>query len=188
MSAVPKCRVLTVHLFRGARGAIGRSVRKALDDQKHGQGPGPSLLECLLYAGHAGASVDSEPDVIWGFNPDIGNTPLWLAMHNLRTGSAYPGIVNDDTNVFAEAAKKKLQVLTFEVRLPAPAFQAFEQKLIAERNRSQFHYGFPDGDGDCNCATWLERLALPLISGSMDEFASMTAGSLYPSRRFGPCS
>jgi hypothetical protein len=187
MSAVPKCRVVTVHLFRGDRGAIGQSVRKALDDQKHGQGPGPSPQECLLYAGHTGVSVDSEPDVIWGFNPDVGNTPLWQAMHNLRMGSAYPGIVTDDTNVFTEAGKRKLQVLTLHVLLPDPTFQAFEQQLIAERNRSQFQYGLPNGDGDCNCATWLERLALPLISGSMDEFASMTAGSRYQRRRFGQC-
>jgi hypothetical protein len=33
----------------------------------------------------------------------------------------------------------------------------------------------------------LERLALPLISGSMDEFASTTTSSRYPRRRFGQC-
>ena len=187
MSTVPKCRVVTVHLFRGDRGAIGQSVWKALDEQKHGQGPGPSRQECLLYAGHAGVSVDSEPDLIWGFNPDLGNTPLWQAMHDLRMGAAYPAIVTDDTNVFAEAAREKLQVLTFDVIFPEPAFQAFEQKLIAERNRSQYQYSFPDGDGDCNCATWLERMALPLISGSIDELASMTAASGYRRRRFGQC-
>jgi hypothetical protein len=187
MSMVPKCRVVSVHLFRGDRGTIGQSVRKALDDQKHGHGPGPSPQDCLLYAGHTGVSVDSEPDVIWGFNPDTGTTPLWQAMQNLRIGIAYPGIVSDDTIVFAEARKKKLQVLTFAVIFPNPAFQVFEQKLIAERNGSQYRYGFPDGDGDCNCATWLERLALPLISGSMDEFVSMTAGSRYQRRRFGQC-
>lgn len=108
-------------------------------------------------------------------------------MHNLRMGSAYPGIVTDDTSVFAKARKNKLQVLTFDVLLPDSAFQAFEQRLIAERNRSQYNYGFPNGDGNCNCATWLERLALPLLSGSMDEFASTTASSRYPRRRFGQC-
>ena len=71
--------------------------------------------------------------------------------------------------------------------LPDPAFQEFELKLNAERSKSQYTYGFPNGDGDCNCATWLERLALPLISGSMIEFASMTASSRYPRRRFGQC-
>jgi hypothetical protein len=73
------------------------------------------------------------------------------------------------------------------VVLPEPAFQIFDQQLIAERKKSQYTYGFPDGDGDCNCATWLERLALPLLSGSMDEFAPMTASSRHASRRFGEC-
>ena len=74
-----------------------------------------------------------------------------------------------------------------DVILPDPAFRVFEKKLNAERQQSQYRYGFPDGDGDCNCVTWLERLALPLISGSMAEFAHATASSRYPSRRFGQC-
>jgi hypothetical protein len=153
MSAVPKCRKVTVHLFRGSRGAIGERVRKALAEQQRGQGARPSPRECLLYAGHTGVSVDSEPDVIWGFNPDIGQDPLWLVMLNLRNGVAYPGIVTDDTQVFVEAKKKKLRVQTFDVIFPDPAFKVFEQKLIAERKKSQLTYGFPNGDGDCNCAT-----------------------------------
>jgi hypothetical protein len=132
-------------------------------------------------------SVDSQPSVIWGFNPSIGKTPLWQAMQHLLNGNAYPGVVNDDTQVFTTARKKRFNVLTFDVILPDPAFQDFERKLNAERKQSQYSYGFPDGDGDCNCATWLERLALPLISGSMTEFADMTASSSYPSRRFGQC-
>jgi hypothetical protein len=187
MSAVPQCRVVTVHLFRGNRGALGQSVRKALDDHRHGRGPGPTPLGCLLYAGHTGVSVDYQPSVIWGFNPSIGKTPLWQAMQVLLNGNAYPGFVNDDTQVFATARKKRLNVLTFDVILPDPVFQDFETKLNRERNQSLYTYGFPDGDGDCNCATWLERLALPLISGSMIEFADTTATSRYPRRRFGQC-
>ncbi len=132
-------------------------------------------------------SVDFQPSVIWGFNPSIGHTPLWQAIQHLLNGDAYPGIVNDDTQVFATARKKRLNVLTFDVVLPDPVLQDFEITLNAERNQSQYSYGFPDGDGDCNCATWLERLALPLISGSMVEFAGMTASSRYPRRRFGQC-
>jgi hypothetical protein len=74
MSAVPKCRIVTVHLFRGSRGALGQSIRKALDDQLHGLGPGPSLLGCLLYAGHTGVSVDTDPAVIWGLTLTLGRT------------------------------------------------------------------------------------------------------------------
>jgi hypothetical protein len=140
-----------------------------------------------LYAGHTGVSVDSQPSVIWGFNPSIGKAPLWQAMQDLLNGVAYPGIVNDDTQVFTRARKMRFKVLTFDVILPDPAFRDFEKKLNAERKQSQFSYGFPDGDGDCNCATWLERLALPLISGRMIEFADMTAASSYPRRRFGRC-
>ena len=91
----------------------------------------------------------------------------------LRNGDAFPGVVTDDTQVFTDAKKLKMKVQTFDVILPVPAFQDFQQKLIAERRRSQFTYGFPDGDGECNCTTWLERLALPLLSGSMDEFTNL---------------
>jgi len=178
---------VTVHLFRGNRGALGQKVRKALDDQQYGRGPGPSPLECLLYAGHTGVSTDSDPAIIFGFNPDFGNLPLWQAMQHLRNGAAFPGAVTDDTLVFAEAQKRRFKVLTFDVILPAPAFQDFERNLNAERNKSRYTYGFPNGDGECNCATWLERLALPLTSGSMIEFATMTASSHYPRRRFGQC-
>jgi hypothetical protein len=141
----------------------------------------------VLYAGHTGVEVDSNPDVIWGFNPDIGKDPLWVAMQRLRNGDAYPGVVTDDTQVFAAARRRRLRVLRFDVVLPGPAFREFERTLRVERKRSRYTYGFPDGTGDCNCATWLERLALPLLSGSMDEFSTTTASSRYPSRRFGQC-
>jgi hypothetical protein len=137
--------------------------------------------------------VDSEPDVIWGFNPHIGNHPLWLAMHNLRNHLAYPGEVTDDTHIFAAATRIRLRVLTFDIILPDPAYQSFEQQLVAERQvvdgwrQSRFTYGFPNGDGDCNCITWLERLALPLLSGGMLQFARMTASDPWPHRRFGRC-
>jgi hypothetical protein len=62
-----------------------------------------------------------------------------------------------------------------------------EDKLSAERRKSRYNYGFPNGDGDCNCITWLERLALPLLSGSVDEFTGMPGFNLYPNRRFGEC-
>jgi hypothetical protein len=102
-------------------------------------------------------------------------------------GAAFRGTVTNDTHVFAEARKKRLRVLTFDVRLPDQAFRDFERSLNAGRKKSRYTYGFPNGDGDCNCTTWLERLALPLISGSMIEFAAMTAVSCYPRRRFGQC-
>ena len=56
-----------------------------------------------------------------------------------------------------------------------------------ERKNSQYSYGFPNGDGDCNCTTWLERLGLPLLTGRMDEFIRLPGIVSHPSRRFGEC-
>ena len=46
---------------------------------------------------------------------------------------------------------------------------------------------FKDGDGDCNCITWIERLGLPLLTGRMDEFIGLPGRASHPSRRFGRC-
>jgi hypothetical protein len=78
-------------------------------------------------------------------------------------------------------------VRSFEVILPEPRFQKFERRLDGERKNSQYSYGFPNGHGDCNCTTWLERLGLPLLTGRMDEFIRLPAFVAYPRRRFGEC-
>jgi hypothetical protein len=185
-TGVPPCRTVAVYTFRGNRGTLGRRVRKALDDEVHGLGPGPTPRECLLYAGHTGVSTDSG-NAIYGFHPDFGILPIWQAMQRLRNGDAFPGVVVDDTRVFAAARATRLRVQAFDVILPEPDFQDVERKLVAERKQSRYTYGFPNGDGDCNCTTWLERLALPLLSGSMDEFTALPGFSNYPSRRVGQC-
>ena len=64
---------------------------------------------------------------------------------------------------------------------------AFAGALGNEKQQSQYSYGFPDGDGDCNCVTWFERLGLPLLTGRMDEFIALPGRASYPSRRFGRC-
>ncbi len=187
MSAVPRCRTVTVHTFRGDRSsAFVRQVLQALDNQREDKGPGPSRTECLLYSGHTGVSTD-EDTVVYGFNPAAGNDPAWLVFDNLRNARAYPGVVSDDTSVFAEAGNRGLTVLRFDVVLPEPAFRTFRRKLTVERKRSQFTYGYPDGDGDCNCVTWLERLGLPLLIGRMDEFTRIPSVTSRTKRRFGAC-
>src|SRR5687767_6573852 len=80
LAKVPKCRTVTVYTFRGDRGAFGEGVRRALDNQRDGTGVGPTPTDCLLWAGHTGVSIDSDPAIIYGFNPNIGKTPLWQAM------------------------------------------------------------------------------------------------------------
>ena len=105
----------------------------------------------------------------------------------MKNGDAFPGVVHNDTAVFAAARSHGLIVQSFEVILPEPRFQEFERRLDSERKNSQYSYGFPNGDGDCNCTTWLERLGLPLLTGRMDEFIGMPGIVTYPSRRFGEC-
>jgi hypothetical protein len=124
---------------------------------------------------------------IYGFNPDGTSFPVWQIMDRLQKGEAFPGVVRNDTVVFTAAQAHGLTLLSFEVLLPEPQFQGFETTLDAERRNSQYSYGFPDGDGDCNCTTWLERLGLPLLTGDMTEFARLLGSSSRLSRRFGRC-
>lgn len=177
----PRCRTISVHTFRGSRGALGKRVRKSLN-----LGPEPTRQECLLYTGHTGVSTDSDK-TIYGFNPEIGRLTISQAMQRLLNGDALPALVVDDSLVFVEASRHRLRVMTFDVILPDPDFRDFERKLAAERRKSRYTYGFPDGDGQCNCTTWLERLALPLLSGSMGEFTALSGLKHYPMRRFGRC-
>jgi hypothetical protein len=134
----------------------------------------------------SGVSTDGDR-VIYGFNPDRGADPIWQVMQQLRRGGAYPGIVRDDTAVFTAAQQHGLTVLRFEVALPPPSFRVFRRKLTAELRHSKYSYGFPDGDGDCNCTTWLERLGLALLTGRMDELSAIPGVAAQVRRRFGVC-
>ena len=185
MSTVPACRIVTVHTFEGDRtSAFRRRFLGALDDERNGRGSGPSKTDFLFFAGHTGVSTDT---VVYGFNPDAGTGPAWQVMQRLRSGDAYPGVVLDDTAVFAAAQQQELTLLTFDVALPPSSFQSFRRKLIAEVKQSDYSYGFPNGDGDCNCTTWLERLGLPLLTGRMDEFTTVAGVAAQRRRRFGLC-
>ena len=187
MTPVPPCRPVTVLAFAGDRSrAFVARVFADLADGRSGRGPGPSRLECLLLAGHAGVSTDAGV-TISGFNPDAGGLPGWQVMEGLQNGDAFPGIVTDDTGLFTAASQHGLAVEAFEVLLPEPAFQLFVAALGRERQNSQYSYGFPNGDGDCNCITWIERLALPLLTGRMDEFIALPGRMSHPRRRFGRC-
>ena len=108
-------------------------------------------------------------------------------MQGLQSGEAFPGIVTDDAGIFTAASQHGLVIEAFDVLLPEPAFQLFVAALGRERQNSQYSYGFPDGDGDCNCITWIERLGLPLLTGRMDEFIALPGRASYPRRWFGRC-
>jgi hypothetical protein len=188
MSTVPACRIVTIHTFRGDRSATHRErFHRALDDERKGRGPGPTVEECLLYAGHTGISTDADQGVIYGFNPRTGNTPIYQVLDVLSNRGAYPGEVRNDTAVFDAAAQRGLTVLRFDIALSPAIFAAFESKLNVERAGSPLTYGFPNGDGDCNCTTWVERLGLPLLTGFMAEFTTVTGVAAQARRRFGVC-
>ena len=187
MTPAPPCRPVTILAFAGDRtGAFVARVFAAIREGKSGRGPGPSPLECLLLAGHAGISTDTG-GTISGFNPDAGGFPAWKVVQGLRNGDAFPGIVTDDNGIFTAARQHGLAVETFDVLLPESAFQLLVAILGRERQSSRYSYGFPDGDGDCNCITWIERLGLPLLTGRMDEFIALPGRAIHPSRRFGRC-
>jgi hypothetical protein len=188
MSTVPICQIVTVHTFLGDRTpAFGQGFFTALDDERNGRGPGPSGLDCLLFTGHTGVSTEADK-AICGFNADGGTDPIWQVIQRLRNGGAYPGVVRDDTAVFAASQQRGLTLLTFDIALSPSSFRAFQRKLTAERTNGQYRYGFPDGDSDCNCTTWLERLGLPLLTGRMSEFTAVAGVAAQARRRFGWCA
>jgi hypothetical protein len=187
MTVVLPCRTITVVTFSGDHShAFIKAFLRALDDEKNGRGPGPSQLDCLLYTGHTGVSTDGSK-VVYGFSPDVANLLAWQFMDRLKRGEAFPGVVRDDTAVFAAGVKRGLIVQSFDVLVPDARFQEFQAVLAAERRQSRSTYGFPDGNGDCNCTTWLERIGLPLLTGRMSELGKLPGIAAYPRRRFGEC-
>jgi hypothetical protein len=187
MNAVLPCRIITVVTFSGDHShSFVKNYLRALDDEKNGRGPGPSRLDCVLYTGHTGVSTEGSK-VVYAFNPDTGNLLVWQVMERLKRGEALPGIVRDDAAVLAAAAKRGLAIQSFDVLLPDASFQDVQAVLAAENRQSRFTYGFPDGNGDCNCTTWLERIGLPLLTGRMSEFSKLPGIVAYPRRHFGEC-
>ncbi len=185
---LPVCLTVTVFAFRGNRSAAATAAfQKAWDDARAGVGPDLTPDQCLLHAGHAGVSVDAGV-TIYGFNPDPIFHPMWKVLDLLQAGDALPGVVTDDTAVFKLAGLYSPPAMKFGVVLPAPDFRAFGRRLDTQRERTKYKYGFPNGDGDCNCTTWLERIGLPLLSGRMNEFTALPGFVRYPTRRFGACT
>jgi hypothetical protein len=184
----PTCQTITIIAFRGNRSrSFAAAFQTKLNDGKNGKGPGPSMKECMLYSGHTGVSMD-EGVSIYGFNPIATGIPVWQMLDRLKSGDRFPGFVGDDTAAFAAARRIGLARVSFDVVLPEPEYLRFQAKLDDERSKSQYYYGFPNGDGDCNCTTWLERLGLPLLTGRMDELVNLPAMVSNPSRRFGLCT
>ena len=83
-SAPPPCRTVEVFAFLGDHSRLfAITFRQRIDAEKNGSGIGPTPLDCLLYAGHAGVSVDGG-STIYGFNPDGTGLRGWQVMAGLR--------------------------------------------------------------------------------------------------------
>ncbi len=167
MSSVRGIRMGVIALVLPALAAdedFAQQGRQALKRKEYGKAIKANPKDAANYSGRGGAYVEKK-----------------------RNGDAFPGIVTDDTGIFTAARRHGLAVEAFDVLLPEPAFQFFVAALGNEKQQSQYSYGFPDGDGDCNCVTWIERLGLPLLTGRMDEFIALPGRASYPSRRFGRC-
>ena len=186
--SLPPCRVVTILAIRGNRTrSFASSFLKALNDERKGLGPGPSHLDSILFAGHVAVSLD-DGMTAFGFHPDGGTMPVSMVLEQLKNGTAFPGIVRDDSSVFLSARSRGQALQKFDVIVPDPEFLTFQANLDAERANSQYSYGFPNGDGDCNCVTWLERLGIPLLTGRMNEFFGLSGLVSNPMRRFGRCT
>ena len=85
--ALPACKSVTVVLFRGGlTPTFGARITRELDDQKKGVEQGPSMSDCLLFAGHTGVSTD-DGTTVYGFNPDGTGAPLWQLIDDLKKGA-----------------------------------------------------------------------------------------------------
>jgi len=182
------CRRVSVIAFRGDRSpAFGTYFKSLLDAAAAGVGPEPSRFDCLRYAGHSGLSLDGGATIL-GFNPSPTGLSFAQMGAVLNAGGSLPGVVQDDTAVFQYAANQGLIVQSFLVLLTDSSWNELALRLDEERRNSKYSYGFPDGDGDCNCTTWMERMGLPLLTGAMTEFVVLPGFTTHTTRRFGRCT
>ena len=182
-STVPACRTINVVAFRGDRSrAFAAAVLGALDDEKNGRGPGASVLDCLLFAGHTGVSLDGGT-TIYGFNPDGGGNPVWHLLNGLKNGDGFPGVVRGDTGVFTAAQNHGLQLLAFEVILPDPRFQDFQRALDAERriDFSRTAWALTAAMGKSTSARRLQSLGITVVTSCGYGCCCSTLSAVFPS-------
>lgn len=159
---------------------LGEREEKFTDDfksklaaEKSGTGDGPTLVECLLYAGHAGISFSLDGS-IFGFNAKCKPGQVAETLQLLKKKAGIPGVVTDDTAVFDAARARKMEVVCVEYECMEEEFESIQSAFENELESSQFVYCFPGGEGDCNCATWPAKLGLsvPEPTGMMKKYVA----------------
>jgi hypothetical protein len=190
-SAIEQCRKIFLHAYLGKNSDPGfkMAFKARLLVAKSGNGD-LNILDVLLWSGHVGFSFDSNPDTIWGFNPDIGSVPLWQALEHLKEkDSFFPGHITDDSIVFSHAADNGVEILIQEIIYPATKFNTIFGEFESHLSKCPLRYSFPGGKGDCNCATYPGRIKIwiPEQTGQMKDFIQALQATYKSSVRMGNC-
>ncbi|MEJ8798680.1 PAAR domain-containing protein [Trinickia caryophylli] len=134
-----------------------------------------------VVTGHVGYSFDGGQQ-IFGFGPKVPEgMPAYDAVQSLRHGESYPGIITDDTGVFASVAKNPaigrdgVPQTVIEQKIPLSqadfdAIKAAHEAIGVDNPMDNVFYGFPGKNANTyNCATFPSSLGIPIpeASGNM---------------------
>ena len=153
----PNAKRIYLHAFLGDRKpAFVFAFKLRLKTSKETGEQGPNDAECLVFTGHVGISFEGLKP-IFGFNPSTGEDPAWRVFARLtdrQSRHPYPGKITDDTEAFDMAAAQGLEIVRIEYVCSEELFDRIKSKFEKEKSKTDLYYSFPDGGGDCNCATW----------------------------------
>lgn len=170
--------------FRGNRDKVYMGMFDSkLEQSRNNEGPGPTEWECLVYTGHVGVSFEALKP-IYGFNPSTGDDPVHVVMENLKARKAYPGKVTDDTPAFDLGSSHGLETIRIEYVCSEEAYNKIKAAFDKEKSSTELHYSFPNGNGDCNCATWPANIGVPIPSADGNMRMYMKAMQDAPKRKY----
>lgn len=158
------CRRIYLHAFLGNLNntVAYRAFMRLMRHHREAGTNGPNEEECLLFAGHVGISFNVLRP-IYGFTPDAGGAPGYEVIATLRTKTgAYPGRVKDDTRIFDAAEAEGMDIKRITYVYPKSQYDEIVERFKQARRSTGLTYGFPNGAGDCNCATWPGRIGIPI--------------------------
>jgi hypothetical protein len=141
--------------------------------------PEATFQELILYAGHVGVSFENEPE-IYGFLPTVPKVAPTELLRRLKNSESFPGSVSDHQQVFRFAETHGRIVHRLDYLYSRDRADAVRARIVKECASCSLSYSFPDGLGDCNCATWLREMGLevPEQSGQMYYFMRAITANL----------
>jgi len=192
---LPPANAATIEIwaFRGVRTIDGRKKRNWTPEEENMVG-GETEDEPLLWAGHVGISFDGGK-TIYGLTPDTGEDSLATILEKLGEHHAYPGKVDDDTEVFERArrmadrfhwntrpewaaelvdpeVKQRVRSLVLQMKA-GPHDLGYSFPLEQPENGQHFRTadGYP-AENIANCAVFPDKIgvAIPEPSGQMRDY------------------